>query len=249
MTGSAGPRPPAPEISRPGRLPSALAALLVLALAGIAGAATLSSLYTAAAFDLARRAPADAASLAASDLATRLAPWRAEAWMRRADSLSAAGHREDALAAVDARLQTTPADAYAWLQRARIRASNSRFGTDVLADYRMALSRLPHSDTLNLLIAFDGLHWWRFGNEDLQALWLDSMRHSLRHDRRRFLRQVILRRRETVFCSFAAAGSRGLAGWCAGAAKARVACATPDQLKPRQAAWCRREGFSPEPSR
>lgn len=230
------------SLRRPNRWVSALAALVALTVAGVAGSAMLSTLYTGLSYDFARARSAPSA-LAAARIAVDLAPWRSEAYMRLADAQALAGQRAEARRSATQRLRGAPADAYAWLQRARLHAAGGRFDAALADDYRAAQDRLPHSDTLNLLMAVDGFRWWNLGGASHRALWLASTAHSLRVERTRFLRAVIRERRERTFCSYAPSTFKGLTRWCATVPKLRARCAV-EGLSAKQAAWCRREGFS-----
>lgn len=212
-----------------------------LALAVSAASGALSSLYASAARDVARASLGRASGLEAAQIALRLAPWRASAHAVLAQSWSAEGRFETAIVHAREAVQGRPGDGYMWQYLARLESARGNPKDEALAFYRMALRRSANAAPLHRAIAIDGVRHWRFGDTELRQLWRDSMRYSLQHERRQFLKEVAALRRDPYWCA-AHRDALPIAQWCARAARIRERCAQ-EGLPEDARRWCRDVGL------
>ncbi len=154
------------------------------------------------------------------------------------------GDLDGALEQTAAAIRLAPADGYRWVQHARLVGQRGRFDAQLVALYQQAIALDPHAGPLHLRIALDGVQRWRFGDDALRALWLESTRKALRYTPRPFLRQVARLRREGPFCAYAGPEMAGLKRWCANAPLVRRDCSLTT-LNAAQAHFCRVAGFMP----
>lgn len=222
------------------RLAAAAIGIAALAVAAVSGAASLSSLYASVAIDVVRHTKGAENGLAASRIAASLAPWRASARMALAQSLTAEGMIADALLHAEAAARLQPADGYVWAYLARVEGS-SRSYDRLPAMYALAVRRSPQAAPLHWAIATDGATRWRHGDENLRSLWRESMKFTLRTNRRAFLSEIFRSGRDPYWCA-AQEDALPVAEWCARARWARETCAS-GKLPQKLAARCRQLGL------
>lgn len=223
------------------RFEAGLFALAAAALAAVAASAFVSSLYTGIAADVAVRTRGRVDVAAAASLGIELAPWRSAAHLQLAQAESARGHLDDARRSVESALHLALADGRSWAYLGRLRGAAGQYDERLTATYASALARGPNAWNIQESVALDGVLRWRYGGEELRALWLGSMRYMIRHRREPFLLHVVRIGRDPYFCATAGAELR-LSQWCAGARRTRQAC-SQDGLAADALAWCRRVGF------
>lgn len=223
------------------RAVAAVLGVIALALAAVAGSGLLSSLYASAARDTALYADNKVVAVELSAHAVRFAPWRPSAYTSRAVALAAAGRTGDAIIAAEAALD--PANAHGWMLLVWLRGTAGQFDERLTNIYRLAQRLAPQARTIQERIALDGAIRWRYGDEALRALWLDSMAFMLRHDRRDFLTRVAVLGRDPYFCA-AVRDRLPVGAWCDQVAFTREICAQPG-LAPKVKARCEAVGLSP----
>lgn len=212
-----------------------IAAIVPLALAVLAAASTLATLYASVAHGAAQSSRGKTTGLEAAQLALRLAPWRASIHAILAQSWSADGRLDRAITHTREAIRGKPGDGYMWQYLARLESARGDPHGEALALYKMALKRTANAPPLHRAIAIDGVRYWRFGDMELRQLWHDSMRYSLQHERKRFLKEVASLGRDPHWCA-THQETLPIAQWCARAARIRLTCAQenlPEQIRRR----------------
>lgn len=202
------------------------ALLMVLLLGVVAAGATanlrwlLSEVYAWRAAEADTAYPRNSVSLAASDIASRLAPWRTERHADYAWRLRYSGERLLMLREQVEALRWAPSDPYRWIELERTLAVRLDFGPVTELAAASANRLAPHSPAIQAEHARLGVLYWVQGSEALQAQWLSSMGFMLRRNRLEFLDALSAANRTPVFC-LGPAPLLGLDEWCEAAAAAQ----------------------------
>lgn len=219
------------------------ALLLTLVVTALLGRALFADLYAEHGQSRRRAAPTGAVALEATRIATRLAPWQAQAWRAYAQSLASRGEHSSALEPLREALRRAPADASLWLDLARALARDGNFGAPLEHAVATAQRLAPNSPSVQLALAMEGAQFWRHASAPMQELWLASMRFALRRNARQFLLFVAAAQREEYVCGYVGA-ELDLARWCEFARGSRGFCAQPGLTRGQQRK-CWKHGFLP----
>lgn len=236
-----------PRSGPPGlaRLGWGLALVAAAVMTAYLGRGLLATLYESHALERRRLLADSTVALSASELAARLAPWRAGVHRSRAQSLVLRRQPEAARAQFALALQRAPGDAALWRDYARALPRMGEFGAPLLAAMQRALTLAPRSRTTRFGFAVDALYYWNHGTAPVQALWLESLRLTLAVEARRFLRYTGMARRERLLCAYHGTTLQ-LQQWCEQTAGMRIACDS-DTLDPAVRGFCDSIGlFRPE---
>lgn len=217
-------------------------ALLLVAAAAWAAASLFSDLYLLTARHRELAHPNSVVALSASEMATRLAPWKSEAWQVRADLLSRAQRNGQAAEIMANAVRWAPVDGARWSVFAQLWAQASGLGAPYRAALTRAVALAPYVPSTRRHVALQGVFWWRQGDAAVQRLWLDSMRATLKMDLSLFPAMVVWAHHEEAFCQDVGAALK-LKQWCDWTAFMRASCYSGKPLYPAQRQYCETYGY------
>lgn len=220
--------------------------LLGLSLLVLNGRWLLSEAYAAYAIERLHYLRYDQAVLKSAELATSLLDSDENKHALYGGLLPSARQPDAALAEYGLALRAAPADPSLWQGFVRLKLTLSQFDPELEHAMHRVRALAPRALALHADNAYLALQYWHWATPSMRKLWADSVRYTLDHDPKPFMKLVMLARKEDVLCVVPELRHPNNQWWCKVASQSREKCFAPIPSN-TVLAWCQKIGLVQDP--